>query len=471
MNQDSESFYAARDLRTRQIAEGLISFSRPIKIYIGDDAATSRPGQVAALALTNMISRVHRTISISVSPKPLKIHSPIDADDLETAICRIAKENDPFISLVFTRPSEFTTNDDEISLGIGHEVPKNLSCYLGWSGGRAEMGLSPLSVGGDEVDLIGASTAACLGASAIFRLTDKSFTLKPRKLNLVERTEGDQAGTSSVTGSIDVGSVHLIGAGAVAHGLLYWMRETGHIGNWQVVDGDAAEIHNTNRCLGMTAADAGWPQGLPVPNSKKTKAEIAANLINAQPHFEWYDESDLQFDLRPDLIIPLANERNIREIIAVRGMPIVVHATTSVNWTAELHRHIPDRDDCLAFRFPSTPPVFACSTGPINPGQSLANEGVRDLADSSSDAALPFISAAAGLMLAIALRQLSQGEPFVDEQVNHWVLSLELGHRMWQSSIRSEPGCKHLPNKLARKLFQSGQPNQWAFLDPANGGL
>jgi hypothetical protein len=190
--------------------------------------------------------------------------------------------------------------------------------------------------------------------------------------------------------------VLVIGAGAVTNALLYWTHQIGVTGVWDVVDGDISELHNTNRCLGMTAADAGWPNGRPTGVAGK-KAVIASRLINARPHTDWYhDYLRTHPSRRHDLVLPLANGHGVRAAIAARGEPILLHATTSPQWTAELHRHIPGRDDCPACRMPNADgPQFACSTGPPDPTSS-----------DSGDAALPFLSATAGLMLAISLLEL-----------------------------------------------------------------
>jgi hypothetical protein len=49
-------------------------------------------------------------------------------------------------------------------------------------------------------------------------------------------------------------------------------------GQWSVADSDPAELHNTNRTLGLLAADAGWPDTAPA-----NKAVAAASLLGAEP--------------------------------------------------------------------------------------------------------------------------------------------------------------------------------------------
>ena len=147
----------------------------------------------------------------------------------------------------------------------------------------------------------------------------------------------------------------------------------------------------------MTAAHAGWPDGEPRGTSL-AKAVAAAQAIEAGHHTQWYDQWQPDHDVRYDLVLPLANDRGVRALMTQRGEPLLLHATTSANWTAELHRHSPDRDDCPACRIPDTAqPKMACANGPAIPEQP-----------SSPDAALPFLSAGAGLLLAAALADLTK---------------------------------------------------------------
>lgn len=465
MNHDAEIFYRARDRRTKQFEDNSDVFTRPIKIFLGDDVADSKTGQIFALALVNMLSRVHRRLTVFVSPFALKAQSLEAGSDLSPVLHALAKSIDPFIEITIGNAVTVGGNSDEITMGVGVQVPSGLNCYVGWEGGRAEVSLTPLCVGTGDSDRMGAATAACLAAATLFRMTDDSFTFTPRRLNFVERTADDAAGTSSVSGPVDVGTVHVLGAGAVAHGLLYWLREIGVEGRWEIADGDMAEIHNTNRCLGMTAADAGWANGIQSKAGGTNKADVAARLIGAKAHSNWYDESPLVDASRPDLLLPLANERNVRAAVASRGFPIVLHATTSANWTAELHRHIAGRDDCIDCRFPGLAPEFPCSTGPAKPGTVTTFSDIALEAETSGDAALPFLSATAGLMLAIALLQLSPDEPFVSEPDNQWVLFMSLGDRLLQASIHQGAECRHLPDKVARALTHKSLPTRWDDLD------
>ena len=67
---------------------------------------------------------------------------------------------------------------------------------------------------------------------------------------------------------------------------------------------------------------------------------------------------------------------------------------------------------------------FQCSTGPIETGNGT-----------SADAALPFLSASAGLILASGLLQLQAGL-ISNASENQWTLWVATQNRTWQSSRR-----------------------------------
>ena len=170
----------------------------------------------------------------------------------------------------------------------------------------------------------------------------------------------------------------------------------------------------------MFAADAGWDTGVTA-----RKVDLMARDIGAIPHFLWYDEWIKENDeIRPDLVLPLANERSVRHLIGCRYDPIILHATTSHAWQAQFHRHINGIDDCIDCRMRDVKPgLFKCSTGntPTPNGQS-------------QDASLPFLSAAAGLLLTSSLYRLAHGEIGAGA-VNQMCLDLSLGHKAVQTSI------------------------------------
>jgi hypothetical protein len=444
MTNDRARFYRERDRRSLQYGADPAVLERPVAVYVGEDAAATRAGQVTVLALINMLARVHRRLILTIPAGPLLARCLVAASDLPAACAATAKAIDPFIDVESGAPRRGRMP----SVGVGTAVPLGLDCYLGADRFTATLTTNPVGITDMQTTVLGGGLAACLTAAALFRL-GHGHGATPRRVSLWDFTEGDHPALGPERiGRIDVGDVLLIGAGAVCSALCYWVAELGVMGHWSVVDGDLAELHNTNRTLGLLAADAGWPDSPPV-----SKAVAAARLLGADSLPGWYHEwLKGHGDARPDLVLPLANHYGVRHAIGQRGENLLLHATTSSNWTAELHRHLAGRDDCIDCRIPEELQArFVCSSGPAQPA-----------AEASSDAALPFLSGTAGLLLAVGLVRLQHGA-LQRGPHNHWRLHLELGHRTWQrSQHHCREGCAQVLDESIRRVLNAGA--RWAEL-------
>lgn len=450
MTSTRDAFYAERDRRTRQYGAHDDALERTIHLIVGPDITATRAGQVATLALVNLIARAHRRLVTEIPSALLQARSLVPASDLPTAASRTALAINPVLDMTAGAGAP-------IRIGLGQQVPNGLELYLGWLGGRGTVSTTPLTA--DELDpesVFGAATAAVLGATAVFRLAHDQ-PVRTARFNPIELAADHDAGIRDHSTPIDVGDVLAVGAGAVTAALVYWLRELGIThGMWDFLDRDDAELHNTNRCMTMTAAQAGWPNGEPTI-AAGNKATVVAEAISGRPHPIWYDQWKPHQQARHDLVLPLANERGVRRLIAQRGEPLLLHATTSPNWTAELHRHLPGRDDCIDCRLPDTAtPRMRCSTGPV------------DVTDSRSpDAALPFLSAAAGLMLAATLAELPNG-PATTGRMNHWQLDLTLSVPLLRHHQHQQrQACREQPSAELRKLITESEPRRWDYLDLA----
>jgi hypothetical protein len=302
----------------------------------------------------------------------------------------------------------------------------------------------------DALAVTAGGVAACLGAAALFRLAHDQNPMRELRVSAwtLEQLPDIVAGSTkpaNVPPTIDVGDVALIGAGAVAAALAYWLRQIGFSGQWSVVDGDIVVLHNTNRGMLFLPLHAGWQDGELVIAKAVTKASVVAETLGAKSFPVWYDEWLTGSRRRYDLILPLANEHGVRHSIASLHEPILLHSSTSQSGAAQLHRQIPGRDDCLDCRLPemkSKVVQFTCSTAHVK---------VED--GTSTDAALPFLSAAAGLMLAIALLRLQAGE-LVSGEENFWEWNFLSKHGFASRGVSScDDACMALlPEPLRRQL-------------------
>jgi len=100
-------------------------------------------------------------------------------------------------------------------------------------------------------------------------------------------------------------------------------------------------------------------------------------------------ESNL-LQIYPDIILCLANERNIWSTIQHNFPPLVLHATTTPNWGINLGRHIPMKDWCIVCRFG----ISEYETTP------LCSEAQIRIVDEEEEilGILPFLSSAAATL-------------------------------------------------------------------------
>ena len=451
---DREHFYEERDRRT--VGYGIADhyLERPVAISVGDDAASSPAGQALVLAAVNMACRVHRRIHIAVPDSELLITTLAGGRTLREAAERLALAIDPYIGLG-SPPESVPT------LGIGRV---RATLHVGADGYAAEVSEDPNAVSEHPASIIGAGLAACIGTASLFQLViDRRPVLRRVSLWRFQDGRGVEVGPRAAVGPVDVGDrVALIGAGAVGSAVLYWLRLLGVAGQWLVVDGDLVKLHNTNRSLGLLAEHAGWGGGYPGADAAR-KADVGAALIDAESVSKWYHEWVPEMGSRPDLLIPVANEYGVRAAVSQLGLPLLIHGTTSPRWTAELHRHGP-LDDCLSCRFPPEAfPDLSCANGPASPrsAESLQSEDSTAVGDT----ALPFLSAAAGLLVVAALCQLDSG--YLDDAVNLQRLLFESGiKRSWQGTLkRCRPSCAGGPSPQVRKTLNAG--GRWSALDYA----
>lgn len=438
---ERERFYRERDRRSVEYGLAEALFEHPVSLIVGKEAAKCARGQQAVLALANMIARVHRTIGLEIPSVPLIAPTIVRATRLDDAAASLARAIDPYVRLESARAEGAT-------IGLGADAPRGLNWYAGATGQTALLTAEPQAFDHANGPSLGAGLSACLAASALMRQLIGDTILPARVSAWHLRDNPQTAYEPDELWPLDVGTVMMVGGGGVGSAVAYWLREFGIRGRWIVLDGDRAELHNTNRSIGIFPSDAGWPSG-----EARNKAEIAAGLFGAEAAPVWYDQFDHD-SVRPDLVLPLANEREVRHLIACRGEPILLHATTSLAWEAQLHRHIPGRDDCITCRLPQAPAqdLFRCSTGEVRIAEGR-----------TTDAALPFLSACAGLMVLASLFRLQFGE-FSEGQHNAWAVSFRGARAYTRRAICTcRDGCAVTLSPAARAQVHIG--TRWSSLD------
>lgn len=442
-------FYAERDRRTIDFVQGDYLRDVRVSVHAGHDVCSTQPGQLLLVTLANQLARVHRCVrfSLAFADAPLLTRPICDGSTLGSEIQTTADRIDPYGSFDVTGR---TSTSADVSLGVGADVRSDLGWYLGFDRSNAVLddSPSPARTHGTS-DLRGAGLAAVLGAAAAAKVAlDLGVTSTTLSAwNLASGVCADP-GPSHLP-EIDVGRGLVVGAGAVGSSAAYWLMQWGNLSRWTVVDDDVVKLHNTNRSLLFFPDDAGWPDREQMPKVQR----LCHYLPNAIPVKAWYDGAHVDSG-EFDTVLVLANERDVRTLVSWRNDPVQLQATTARSWGSQLHRHIAGRDDCVRCRMADIKePRFECSE------VDTATTEQQD----RGDAALPFLSAASGLMLVSALQRLQLGE-FGKNRINNWWWDLRTTRKMHFSGYREcRRGCgTTLPveqrQKLAKATCWNGAP-------------
>ncbi len=400
-----ESFYAARDSRTTACAGNTDYRRGRVVLSIDDAEAETACGQIAFLTAANLLARWCRDVRfvapiVDLHPRAQTLAAGISL--LGEGAASIAAAADPFGHFNLGAPSR----PAEHQLHVGARCPAGAYPVLGrgWTalgGGAARCAPSQ---GGQTV--LGAVLAGCAGTAQLFRAAQGQRCLPSDfRLSLWNLRGGTEAKDGPDVSGADLGLVYLVGCGAVGSAIAYLLPLAQLLGTFVLVDRDTIDDSNLNRSPLFTSLDVGKSKAV------VTAAHLLRNGLAAEPYVEWFDEAVRAghvFLHRPDLVIPAANDRNVRHCIQDQIPPLQIYGTTGRNWDAFLGRHIPLQEDCLACRFPSPKtngePPLICATAAI-PAPPQAEE--RQM-----DAALPFLSTAAGLLaVAELLKVTTQGYP------------------------------------------------------------
>jgi hypothetical protein len=442
-----QDFYQLRDQRTASYLNQGSIVPAPVQVCWDEGAANSVWGQILLLALANQLARFCRCAGYHGPDAVLRVPSLLGGASLVSALLTTSARIDPC-----GRWTEGLIPTRGYRIGVGHNCGP-CDIYLAadrWVALASRNGITPRR-GEFASDVVGAGTAACAGAANAFKaalgLDQRHFEGK-FSLWSFGRNELAVQGPSELA-SVDLGNVLMVGAGAVSASLVYWLTHLPVSAQIDIIDKDSVDLSNTNRGMLFTADDAGWISG-----TSKAKAKVLAGFLpDARPHERWFDEHS-GWESRWDLV--LANDRGVRALLQAIRPPLMVHATTSPNWQAQLHRHRPGRDRCLTCRLPER--------GLLVPSCSTAHLGGGSLGVTKAfDAALPFLSASAGLLIALDLLRLGY-DVYQDLAGN--LVTLDWFHGTERPTVRQEhcnPGCVAWGNPAVRRNLN--EKTRWFKMD------
>jgi hypothetical protein len=390
----AEEFYRLRDDRTN-LYSGVDGdyHNRTVRVTAQPAALRSLAGQVMLVVSVNLLARWCRRVMLIVEDQPLHVWLG-PADSLLAFALAIMKDADPF--------GDFSLDDvgpHDLHLHIGDAcpptaVPTTVLSARGWYGAVRRPG-EPILLG-EWTNPIGAVAAAILGAAQVFRdalgrgelygreFVFDAFHARPVRDLIPRPWEEEDTGA-------DVGRLLMIGAGSVGSAAAYFMGLFRVQGWMRVVDGDITKVENFSRSPIFGRRLHAWGKASAVENA------LSSPMLEVKAEDVWWRESKNRSLAGYDIVIPVANEQNIRWELQNAYPPLMVHASTGRNWNVNFGRHIPGIDDCLADRFAGfeEKPVFTCATGkvPVSPKVSV-------------DASLPFLSFFAGFLIATDLVRL-----------------------------------------------------------------
>jgi molybdopterin/thiamine biosynthesis adenylyltransferase len=436
-----------RDLHSRTLAylPQYRADDRPVVVHLGDDTHTPN-GHLLLVALVNQLARAHQHIVIAnATDAPLRCPAAFGPTTVEQATISLARAINPFITAT-TRP---TSAPALVSIAIGGgDEPVDLR--VGCDGWCATFGpdarIDPRPTG-----RLGGMLASSLAAAYAFhRLLGHTSTPGPSYSLWDYGSPGTVQGPH-FDGPLDVGRVLQVGAGGVGASLDYWLALLGVTGSWTICDGDLVDVSHLNRQLAFLATHAGFPRP-PASNKAEAAAALLGAAATADPH--WYGETVAVVEREYDVVVALANEHGARSALQARQPPVLLHSTTSANWEAQFHRHIAGRDDCIACRIPENAPRLRCSVAQVDQ-------------ETSTDAALPFLSASAALLLLTGLARLQHGALGASD-LNYMALNLGAPNASTQQLIQPcTVGCSRWAPPAVRQLIATD--TRYAHLDPGRG--
>ena len=398
-------FYKLRDGRTNRCISQRHYHEATCILCISSSCAKTRTAQVIFLVAANLLSRWCRHVTL-VAPQ-VGLHPGLGSTSsggLVEAALRQMGDADPFGVFDSRTHPPRSRHDQALCVGdASFQLPVGRSVFVSadrWLAGVSKETPPPLPLSGNG-NCMGAVAAACLGIGQVFKMAlglPADRLLRDGVFDLF-RLEWTQSLTTAPPLRTDVGRLVLVGAGSVGSSAAYCMRLAGVSGKVTIVDKDMVGVENFNRSPIFGRKTFGCPK------SEATAAHLARSAMLATAHVDWWndyiagqpDRSSLPFDVW----LPLANSRGVRGSMQHNVPPIMIHASTTANWGVNHGRHVPGVDDCLADRFPNEAGVDALACATV---ASTENE-------EQIDAALPFCSLFAGLLVTAELLRLNLPGP------------------------------------------------------------
>jgi len=420
-----EAWYSERNDRSLRYAGRVLPPDRPILLKLPEESAASYDNQVSAIVATTLLSRMTPAVAFDLPSVDIAAPLPWAGNNLRDHLREIAFAADP--AGMFETRSE---RDGDYILTFGRAQSAATVHGSGWNAfvGPSQSMLPDSA----EQNPIGPALASIVAVARLFALQMKPIDGSHR-LNAFNWRSDVLQESVNYDATHDFGSIWTIGTGSVGTAALYFLTLATRRFSSVMFDMDFVKIHNLDRSPIFTAHDTDL-------KTKKVHATAAylrsVGVRNVIPEPEPLDNSDLWLSRQagtPDLVIAAANERDVRSLIERSAPPLQIYGTTGANWEASVVRHVPLVDACSCCLFPPERQELStvCATG----------EATLTTAEETVDAALPFLSFAAGLMVAAEiLKTTIPGYPFSPNRTTLYTHP-EVLPRFVSSSVARRTNC------------------------------
>jgi hypothetical protein len=456
-----QEWYRRRDDRT-SLNPGVEKYQEfSIGIIVFDDLENNFSNQAMLLIAVNIISRWCRKIRIQLKDSNCCLPG-YGAETMKTILEKTMMKADPFGDYTFGK----LTNDLDQILMVGN-APKDFRQPHYWinsNGWLAGVGFgkernNPILEKSENI--IGPAFSACLGASELFKLANgignqEEFETWTSLLNFETSTEIKDLQNSTWPSKLELGRILLIGCGAIGSSFSYLLNLTNWIGKLDLVDDDIIKSENCSCSLifSYDVADK---------NLKKVdvcKNHLAASQIEVKTFgvdYSNYVKSGRNVDFSPDLILCLANEKNIWQTIQHNYPPLTLNGTTTASWGINFGRHIPKKEWCILCEFSKNvktefKPI--CGLGEVGTGFN----------DQPVLGTLPFLSpASAVLLFAEFTKIVLELSPEVEAYnfINYSLRPLMAKGQFITALRSSDPNCICSTQRMDIHLKFAGKSKFW----------
>jgi len=420
-----------RDDRLLRYGARPLDQSRWILIRTTPGYAETYAGQVAILVAANLIGRMSRSVALEVPRTTIVSPLPGAGGDLVSQVLHRMVLSDP--NGRYERRCPEKERPYVVHLGAnGHDEVVHGSGWNAYIGPPA----SPLaSCEEDPYNPIGPAFGAIAAATRLFvyrfnpPAVSRIFDCYAWNDHEVQNIRGAPE-RPTVARHPWLGDLWCVGCGSVGSAILYFLALSGAKFSASLFDMDHIKCLNITRSPIFDESDVKQPKVRIVANFLKhcgvgeiTEYPMAldeANVWQARPAGT------------PDLLIPAANERNVRSLIESYLPPLQIYGTTGANWQASVISHVPMMTGCSRCLFPGNDlPRTVCAEDPDARNSSPPDDEV--------DASLPFLSFAAGLMAAAdILKVATHHYPYIGRR---GMLSTWGGLRLQSVPPRTRSGC------------------------------